>query len=215
MIGLGGVLVTLLVNGYRERAQSRRKSQIDRVNQQLSALYAPLFAISRAGEDLWISQGKPLSDGLATASRERKSYAEVEDQLNQWLKLMRLVYARMNEERLRLITTQYHLLTLDDLVRNSSVYAQLAKHTYEFQLLMEEWDGDLAQLWNRHGFDAFTPSTPFPGELIEAAAHGLDDRLKRQRELLFVPWRTRFRMRFSRKPADNYSARNEPGPTTT
>jgi hypothetical protein len=125
----------------RNREDALRKSQLERVSEQLSKLYGPMFARAAANDAAWklyfakyIGDGEPaLPDSAWTVEQQQH-----------WAHWMSAVFMKYNRRLSDVILKHTDLLVEDTMPH---CLLQLLVHTEGYEVILERWkSGDFKQL---------------------------------------------------------------------
>ena len=141
------VLVTIsttLVSYFiteRNREDTLRKSQLERVSEQLSKLYGPMFATAAANDAAWkLYFAKYIGDGQPTVASSTWSV----EQKQYWAQWMELVFMKYNRRLTEVILNHTDLLVEDTMPH---CLLDLLVHTDGYEVILARWKiGDFKEL---------------------------------------------------------------------
>ena len=158
---------------------ARRKDRLDRVSKQLSDLYGPLLALSRAADRSWIGFMDKYRPN-ATSFWDDPIYPTTEKHEELFRLWMRHVFMPLNVRMVDVVTNRADLL---DEPYVPEFLLQLCAHVASYQAILKRWDNE--------DFLENAPEIPFPREEIIQYAEATFGRLKaEQNDLLGVEART-------------------------
>lgn len=172
------VTVLLAAGGYfaaylNNLRLARRKDHLDRVSTQLSDLYGPLLALSRAGVGSWSAFMSRYRPGARWFWDDEQVPAPTEEQVELYRLWMRHVFLPLDNRMVDVVTSKA------DLLHESYVpecLLQLLAHVASWQAVLQQWDeGDFSE--NR-------PIIRYPGGDIDKYAEANFRRLKAEQNRL-------------------------------
>jgi hypothetical protein len=147
--------IAAYVNGTRleakraalDRERTQRAARLERVNRQLSEMYGPLLATSRAGTSAWNS----FFD-MYMPSHARSMDNATPEQLERFRVWMQVVQMPLNERLVEVITTKSDLLEGYDM---PEVFLDVCAHVYSYKGVIARWNlGDFSRHFTALNFPA-------------------------------------------------------------
>ncbi len=136
LLALFGYLFTW----FSSRRSQQQRDQLDRVNDQLSELYGPLFALVESSDIAWRAFRSKHQPNNRFFSDQHPPTA---DDLTAWRTWMNTVFMPINTEMVGIIQHNAHLLIESDM---PPCLLRLSAHVASFSAVVSQWEqGDLSQ----------------------------------------------------------------------
>lgn len=123
-----------LFTWFSSRRSQQQRDQLDRVNDQLSELYGPLFALVESSDIAWRAFRTKHQPNNAFFSDQ---HPPTEDDLAAWRTWMNTVFMPINTELVGIIQQNAHLLIESDM---PNCLLMLSAHVASFSAVVNQWE---------------------------------------------------------------------------
>jgi hypothetical protein len=138
-----------LAKGLYDLWATRRKEQLDRVNQQLKLLYGPLFALNQSSNLAWTAFRSRTRAGGGSFFGDNPPPSQAD--LEAWRAWMLTVFRPIHDEMLSIVTKNADLMIESELPESLQLFCA---HVAAYKIVFDQW--------GRHDFREHTSVLNYP-----------------------------------------------------